>query len=234
MSLSTVAANAAFAAGRALLTAALPVQDWVSPCRATHSFINRHALAILRADGRGRVAELLEPVAGELDRGSDWADTGWKNVSHMYNPRTGRGLWGWPAATEVCTDYFNQAVREWRQGAARRAAFWLGAACHLVQDLCVPHHASALVLEGHSAFEELGERVREKYPVYGEGDYDVAAAPDGWVRANAEIANAYLAISTARAGTGRMERAIGELLPLAQRTTAGFIAFFFRTVGEVG
>lgn len=232
MRLAAVAGTAAFAAGRALLAATVPFQGLVNRTRVTHAFINRQARLILAADGHGRAAGFMAAWAPLIDRGSDWADGGWRNVTHMYDPRRERGLWEWSAATVVCEQYFDRAVRAWRQGAARRTAFLLGAAAHIVQDLCVPHHAAARLLDGHTVFEDLGARLCQAFPVYHGGDYGIARTPAGWVRANACTALEYLPLATGGAGPEQMAEAIGDLLPLAQRTTAGFIAHFFDSVGR--
>ena len=219
-------------AARALLSATVPLQGLVNRVRPTHAFINRQARLILTTDGLSDIAARLQAWAPLLDRGSDWADGGWRNATHMYDPRRNRGLWDWPAATAVCDEYFSRAVRAWRQGSARRTAFLLGAAAHVLQDLCVPHHAAARLLDGHAAFEALGEGLRSAFPVYCGGRYGVAATPAGWVRANAWRALEYLPLTTGGAGPEPMAEAIADLLPLAQRTTAGFFAFFFETAGR--
>lgn len=232
MRLTATISTAMLVTGRALLLVVSPLQNWVTRQHVTHAFINSRARHILAADGHVWLAQLLGPLAQELDRGSDWADSGWKNVTHMYDPRRGRGMWDWPDATEVCGEYFGKATQAWRDGRSQLAAFYLGAAAHIVQDLCVPHHATNRLLDGHSAFEALAETVRGKYVVFKGGIYDAAQTPAGWVRANAEIAQSYLFMAGEKASKAQMEQAIAELLPLAQRTTAGFFHLFFRTVGE--
>lgn len=231
MRLAAVAGAAAFAAGKALLVAAVPLQSRVTRDRATHGFINEQARLILDADGYAQLASVLRPMLPQMERGSIWADAGWKSVSHMYDPRSGKGFWDWPTAPVVCEEYYTRALRAWRQGSARRTAFWLGASAHLVQDLFVPHHSCNRILDGHSAFEDLAETVRDQSAVYWGGSYDRAATPGAWVRHAAWISQDYMA--QASGPRQQQLRAIGELLPMAERATAGFLAFFFRRSGGI-
>lgn len=223
--------SVAVAAGSALLRAAAPLQWWIARPRRTHAYINARALAVLAADGQAGVSRLLQPFAVDMERGSIWADAGWRNVTHMFDPCRRCGLWRWPDATAVCEEHFERAVKEWSAGAHASGAFWLGAAVHVVQDLCVPHHASPRLLDGHRRFEALAESVRDRYAVSRSGMYGRADTAAGWVHRNAEAAQEYLPMALAGARPEQVERAIGTLLPLAQRTTAGFLAFFADRVG---
>ena len=229
MRLSAVAGTAAHAASRALLVAATPLQGVIAPNRNTHCFINRQARIILAADGHEDLARLVRPLADDMDRGSYWADAGWKSMTHMYNPPRGGGVGAAPAAPVVCYLYSPPAGRGGRHGAARRTAFFLGAAAHVVQDLCVPHHACNRLLSGHSAFEALAEGTCQQHRAEEAGLYDLSDTPGGWVHRNAESAQPFM--EPAAGGPVQMLEAISELLPRAQRTTAGFIEFCLRQMG---
>lgn len=210
-----------------LLTAAIPFQGLVDKASPTHGFINRQALAILQADGRQREANWLGWYLVSLSEGCDWADSGWKNIGHMYDPETGMGLKGWPSAPQMVREYWNQAARFYREGQMHQAAFYLGAAAHLVQDLCVPHHAAARVFAGHQAFEGYARQYRHLFAVHANGIYDLARTPEGWVLQNANYTRAhYSHCLTSALEKVDMHSAVADLLPRAQRTTAGFIAFF--------
>lgn len=213
-------------AGTALLAVARPFQRFCDQVRPTHAFLNGEALDILRRDGLRAEAAFLENYRSELDAGNYWADAGWKNVTHMYDPLTGLGFGAWPNATEACTTYWAEAMRAWRRREFSVAAFHLGAACHIVQDLCVPHHAAARLFSGHVAFENLAARRFHRYSVRRGGLYHVAATPAEWVAANAREARSYLCMVTPPHRLGEPELALADLLPLAQRTTAGFLAQF--------
>jgi len=70
----------------------------------------------------------------------------------------------------------------------RKACFCLGAAAHLVQDLCVPHHSRSIVYGGHQRYETWVEKHVEHYLVWSKGIYDdtMVKARD-WVIANVRV-----------------------------------------------
>lgn len=215
-----------------LLTAAVPFQGLVDKTSPTHGFINQQALAILQADNRSREAHWLSWYSDRFNDGCDWADRGWKNVAHMYDPGTGMGLKGWPSAPQMVREYWDSAARFFHEGDMRQAAFFLGAASHLVQDLCVPHHAAARVFAGHRAFEEYARRYRQLFAVDGGGLYNLARTPEGWVLINADYARAHYSHCLTTSLEKRViHRAVVDLLPRAQRTTAGFVASFLHAMG---
>lgn len=210
-----------------LLSLASPLQGFVAPPGRTHAFINRHALTILAADGREREAAWLGRHLCSVNAGCDWADSGWKCVFHMYDPRTGTGFRGWPSALETLRQYWAAACRAHVLKQMERSAFYLGAAAHIVQDLCVPHHAAATALAGHRQFERYAGRYRHHYVAHSGGIYDLAATADGWAMANACHSRVrYADCLTHRPDPGVLHRAVADLLPRAQRTTAGFVSFF--------
>lgn len=218
---------------RFLLTLAIPAQRLLDQVSPTHGFINRQALVILQADGKRRERALLDHYIREFNAGCDWADTGWKNIGHMYNPETGCGLKGWPAAPTLLRQYWDVAVRYRTEGDWARAFFQLGAGAHLVQDLCVPHHASAAVFGGHRKFEEYAARYRHRYAAHDGGLYGMARTPEGWATLNAGYTHRHWGHLVGRLpGRGELHQALSDLLPRAQLTTAGFIHFFLNA-GEV-
>jgi phospholipase C len=218
---------------RLLLTAAIPFQGLIAPSNPTHGFINQQALAILAADGFRAEADWLLRQIDAFCEGSDWADSGWKNVSHMYDPTTGRGFRGWPSAPQMLRAYWDLARRYQAERHESEAAFYLGAAAHLVQDLCVPHHAAATPWRGHRAFEAWAARYRHRFAVHSGGLYDLARTPEGWVMANADYTRAHWShCLTTTLERPLLQAAVSDLLARAQRTTAGFIAYFCRRPTE--
>lgn len=107
----------------------------------------------------------------------------------MYDPETGGGFHGWPNARQMVQEYWDLAVQALIAWDFVRGAFHLGAAAHLVQDLCVPHHAAARIFSGHSHLLRF------------------RLAPE------------------------LMEQAVADLLPRAQRSTAGFVRFTLQRAG---
>jgi len=193
---------------------------WELGHRATHGLLTRQAISILRADGHRQLAAWLRQHERPLIRGLYWADEGWKSVTHFYHPTSGVGYLGWPNAVTVMHEYAQLAADWYNQGVQAAAAFYLGAAVHLVQDLCVPHHAGIRVGHGHYAFEAAGEQQAGRYLVRAGGLY-AAWSPAQWLQANAAAAEPWL---QAPAGT---HGGLGAMLERAQRTSAGFLHAFF-------
>jgi phospholipase C len=67
-------------------------------------------LEILRSDGFDRYADFLQGYSRELNLGVVWADKGWKNAHHYFNPVTGRGLWNFADAMSVFELYYQTAL----------------------------------------------------------------------------------------------------------------------------
>lgn len=215
-----------------LLAIAIPFQGLVDQPSPTHGFINQQALAILKADGRRAAADWLGWYLAQFNAGCNWTDTGWRNIGHMYDPEVGRGLRGWPHALQMVREYWDLAARFHHQLEMDQAAFYLGAAAHLVQDLCVPHHAAARVFAGHQRFEEYARRYRHRFATHQGGLYDQARTPEGWVLRNADYTRTqYADCLTSHLEKVIIHQAVADLLPRAQRTTAGFVAFFLGAMG---
>lgn len=215
-----------------LLTAAIPFQGLIDKVSPTHRFINLQALAVLTADGKRQQALWLHQYLDDFNEGCDWADTGWKNVRHMYDPDTGFGFKGWPSAVDSVREYWGLAVRYHHEHDLRKAFFHLGAAAHLVQDLCVPHHAAVRLFDGHKQFEQYAVRYRHRFAVHGDGIYNLARMPEGWAINNAIYTRArYGHCLDAACSRQAIQAAVSDLLPRAQRTTAGFVAYFCRETG---
>lgn len=216
-----------------LLTAAMPFQSLVDKTSPTHGFINRQALAILMADGRRQEATWLGHYIGPFNEGCDWADAGWRNVGHMYDPETGYGFKGWPSGPQVVREYWNLARRYLAERNLAQAFFHLGAAAHIVQDLCVPHHAAARLFAGHKEFEEYARRYRYGFAAHEDGMYNLARTPEGWVVLNADYTRRHYSHCIVSGLDRRvLHAAVADLLPRAQRSTAGFVSYFLKSTGE--
>ena len=192
---------------------------------STHIFCNQQGRIILAADGYKQVAQLFNRFSNELDKGVIWADRLWRSAAHHYDPVTGRGVWPWGNAAQKCTAYFKKAFILWRRGNHARAMFFLGAAAHLVQDACVPHHACCRMFDGHLDYEKWVKERKHHYQVNAGGLYNLGAAPAEWIAANACAAREYY-LCVRRPGSDELyHRATAVLLVRAQRTTAGFFYF---------
>jgi len=194
---------------------------------ATHVFCNRQAIRILKNDGYTKASIMFGRFERELALGSKWADKGFKSFYHFYDTESGAGKWKWPKATQVCGLYSDKAAELWRKARFEDAMFYLGAATHLVQDMCVPHHACCVLTDGHNEYEEWAEENRDLYCAGEVGIYGQANKSGEWVYLNAAYSRKY--IDLVRTGSPALDyhAATALLLPRAQQSTAGFWLWFY-------
>lgn len=218
------------AAGTQLLLAAVsPFQNLFDRPSVTHEFLNRQAIAILYNDGLKHYAAFLEHFLSELTAGVYWADKGWKNVSHYYEPLTGKGLWHFATALDDFSVYFEAALKSAWQRDFSQSVFFLGAAAHLLQDVCVPHHARAKLFSGHKEYENW---VKINHAAFVSDDQAlyIDTTPCQLLISNAVAAADYLEWVTEENHT-RFHTVTTDLLPRAQRSTAGLFECFCSRLG---
>ena len=213
---------------RVIMAAAGKVQEVVQkPPGEVHNLANKQAITILFNDGFKREALIIKHYLDSINRGVVWADSAWKNSCHFFNPENHQGIWRWPNAVLECQLHFCSAVKQAKAGNHAKAMFYLGAAVHLVQDLCVPHHAKGILFDGHQEFEDWAEAHCHSYLIPEGGVYDVKDADPGrWVINNATISQQYYPLVSAGGPEQDYNLATNILLGWCQKTTAGFFAFF--------
>lgn len=224
--------NITWLACKAILKVVSPIQRVIdfNPAE-THIFLNSQGIKILYNDGYKKVANYFTNYLPEINKGVVWADKGWKNFAHYLDPYKNRGIWPWPDAKTECNYYYWQAKKFWRRGNIQKSMFYLGATVHLIQDMCVPHHARGMALNGHSIYERWVQHHYTLYIINDHGLYHLAPSVDGWIEFNAKTAwNYYSHVAGSTIVEDLYHMATGVLLSLAQRTTAGFLLFFINTV----
>lgn len=223
--------HATWNCAKVMLALTMPFQVMIKPqrLRNTHHFCNRQAIHMLKRDGLQKEALMLQSHLEALNQGSSWSDRGFKYISHYYNHLVDTGLWHGPDAPTECQYYFDRAVKYWRRGNREKSLFYLGAATHILQDLCVPHHAGCMVFSGHSYFEDWARTHFEDFATNSAGIYDLGGNAGEWVRQNARVSYGYLP-EVMEDHAPSVERVAGILLQRAQKTTAGFLHFFVQGV----
>ncbi len=211
-----------------LLATASPLQRFIDKPAVTHSFCNVQALRILSCDALFPPAEFFSAYLSEINRGGYWADSQWKNIDHYLEAESGRGIWPFGNALDTFQQYFYWAIKEARRGNRRKAAFFLGAAAHLVQDLCVPHHARGRMFNGHQDYEVWAMKYCRDYAVNSLGIYLDSHRVGDLLLANARIAAEMLDAVDLDKGTVDYDGVTAVALPLAQRSTAGLFEYFHR------
>jgi len=223
----TQAASSSYATtAKIILATSRPLQKLIDPLEVVHGRCNEAAIDILINDGLVKEGKLLTSYLGQINAGSNWADSGWRNVAHYYNPISGLGLRGWPTAAEECHRYFQLARICTGRRCLEKGFFYLGAAAHLVQDQCVPYHSRNVVFSGHHDYEKWAEEHVEEYLVSSGGLYNDNSRPIGeWVLYNAQASYDLYSLVKTRSFQG-YHKATKLMLPLTQRSTAGFFHYF--------
>jgi phospholipase C len=224
-------APAYVAAAKIILAVAGPAQRLVQGPALTHFLCNRQALKILRNDCHQKQAEIAGEFSTDIDKGVSWADQGFKNMSHFMNPGKNKGIYGWTDAVRECSLFWNKALYCWQEKKYENAFFYLGAAAHLVQDVCVPHHARGILFDGHQEYEAWVEENRYNYRTTDQGIYDLGESPGDWIRVNTLFAQKHYYLVGASSKRQDYHKATQALLTRAQKVTAGFLSCFLKKVG---
>lgn len=190
----------------------------------THISCLEQAYTVLSADGKREVAAFFQPYHSSLSKGLLWADRGWKNVHHFYSKPGKNGTVLWPGAAAECQYYYNRALTLMEKNITN-GMFFLGAALHLIQDMCVPHHSVGVIFDGHQEFEKWATRHWSEFPVTEQGTYLNFSHPSQWVEYNAKISAEYYPLVSIEKGSTETSyiEAARRLLPLTVCTTAGFL-----------
>ncbi|KAF5051160.1 zinc dependent phospholipase C family protein [Sedimentibacter saalensis] len=200
-----------------------------------HKFINNQSLFILKNDGYTEVYNIMSSYIEDINDGAVWADQDFKSSNHFYNPNTKKGMYGSSNAKRECIAYYKRALMEYFSGDIKTSMFYLGAACHLIQDLTIPQHANVELLNSHRRYENWVIKmynVHKKFKVYDSGIYlDSITA---YVELNSKNAvatyNMYTDITNEHL---RFFKITSNILVMAQKTTAGLMCNFFYDIKRI-
>ncbi|MHB8075623.1 zinc dependent phospholipase C family protein [Desulfosporosinus fructosivorans] len=215
-----------------LLASAGPLQYFIDTPGETHVHCLEQAYVTLTHDGKEEVARLFKDHHSMLTKGLYWADRGWKNVNHFYSHPDKQGSMIWPGATGECQCYFNRAFTLFPNDVAK-GMFFLGAALHLVQDMCEPHHSLGSVFDGHKEFEAWATQNWAKFPAKS-GMYLPFSHPAQWIDYNARFSvRLYPLVSLERGCSEESYIKASEILiPLTISTSAGFLDFVHQQLNK--
>ena len=178
----------------------LPVWAYKSGANATHDFIFTQANQILKNDGWVSISDFLtssDPADPNgrtylevMKAGSNDNDWGFpplpvdsSSVNHYMDPTDHHRLEylgiGYKSAGQLCEERFHEALHHWVVDENRHDAMYdLGWAAHLLQDICVPHHAYPTWQSGHSTYEGWVETNKPSFAVTSGGIYNFSSSPD--------------------------------------------------------
>ncbi|MEG2246162.1 MAG: zinc dependent phospholipase C family protein [Peptostreptococcaceae bacterium] len=195
-----------------------------------HVFIQANALEILKNEGYIKEYEFFKLYLPQINKGLIWADQDFKSYHHFYNPNLKRGKFGYEEnALTVAKKYYHKSIKFFKLDKFELGLFYFGVACHIIQDLTIPQHAKGKLLDNHRQFE-----------VYIKNNYmsiPRLKAKEGAIKK--DTVEEYVFFNSMNAlNYDKMYKDITNLknkfymlgtkcLPLAQKTSAGFMLMFF-------
>lgn len=140
----------------------VPIKNKFSkPDCKVHIFLQENAIDSLWYNGYHKIYEFFNIYRKVINKGVVWADQDLKCYNHFYSIYTNKGLPGTSEnALTLAQNYYNKSIDCFYKGNIYESMFYLGAACHLVQDTTVPQHATGDLLNNHMQFENY---VRSNY-----------------------------------------------------------------------
>lgn len=214
-----------------LLSAGTPLQKLIDRGGETHLFLNEQAAIILKNDKRRQAYNIINSYRTFIDLGNLWADKGWKCFAHYYRPENGKGIIPWISAVTEGINYFNSAINKWKKGSLQESMFFLGATAHIVQDMCVPHHAMGIAFNGHRRFELWAMNNKSQFRIENYGTYRRINGINELIYNNAFTSQHYYH-DVSDYNNNSYIKAGKELLYLAQITTAQLFDYFIRLVSN--
>lgn len=202
----------------------------------------------------GEPSGSTETYGWRLLRGAAEADCSlYRQVpDHLHNfwSHRGRRMIVGESAASNAEKAFSNATAAWRRGDRSLAMEWLGASLHLVQDSCVPQHNFYGIGINHSAYERWVLTNQEALAVgtgaigadafrvqRGHGGTNWSSShPRGWADECAHRAAGGLRSASANPAKvpskADPQWRTAEHVAYTQRLGAGFVVFFFTTVGQ--
>jgi len=200
-----------------------------------HKFINTQSLIVLKNDGHMEAYELMNSYISDINAGVVWADQDLKSSNHFYNPHRNEGLYGSSNAKKECISYYTRALNEYFHGNINDSMFYLGAACHLIQDVTVPQHANVHLFNNHKSYENWVIRTHRHH--------DEFKIEEGGIYFNSlkhyidfnskEAINIYRKHFHVQDRQARFSIITSKVLTMAQATTAGLMFKFYNDIQEM-
>ncbi|MCM0648461.1 zinc dependent phospholipase C family protein [Clostridium swellfunianum] len=197
-----------------------------------HKFLNLQAIAILKNEGYVKEYEFFKENITPLNEGVAWADQDFKSSNHFYHFSKGKGLYGFSDALTECKRYYSKSLAYMKFGETDKAMFFLGASCHLIQDMTVPHHVNNRLLDSHRNFEMwIIKKFMSDYSFLIDKGIIRYKTVDDYIRNNALMANnihlKYLSVQDKEERYGKIAAVI---IKEAQNTTAGLLLDYYDTI----
>jgi len=219
-----------------LMFAVNPVKKVVLKTHCTvHKYINMRAVEILKNENYIEEYKFYREHIKPLNLGVTWADQDLKSSNHFFHLGKQKGLYGFSDALTESNKYYNKALSLLKEEELDKAIFYLGATCHLIQDVTVPHHVSNKLLKSHRRFEMwIISRLMTDYSF--EAEYGIKRYKDieEYIISNAKMSsNAHDKYEKMQDMEQRYSKLASEIIQEAQRTTAGLLLDFYEEYKKV-
>lgn len=218
---------------RGVMHAVNPIKKKIIKTHCTiHKFINMQAVEILRNEGYEKEYEFFKENIRPLNEGVTWADQDFKSSNHFYHFSKGKGLYGFSDALTECKKYYSKSIAYMKVGDSEKAMFFLGASCHLIQDMTVPHHVNNNLLKSHRQFETwIIKRFMSDYSFLIDKGILRYKTVDDYIKSNALIANnVFLKFMTVEDREERYGKIAATIIKEAQNSTAGFLLDYYDAI----
>lgn len=213
-----------------------PIKKKVIKTNCTvHKFIIMQSIEILKNDGYVKEYELFKKYIKSINEGVTWADQDFKSSNHFYHPEKERGLYGFSDALTECCKYYKHSINYFEAGDIHKAMFYLGAACHLVQDSTVPHHVNNKLLKSHRKFELwIVSKLMSDYSFEAFSGVVRYNSVKDYIINNAIMANStYLKYRNLQNKEERYAAIAISIVKEAQRTSAGLMLNYFEDIKKL-
>ncbi|GAA0721821.1 zinc dependent phospholipase C family protein [Clostridium malenominatum] len=197
-----------------------------------HKFITLQSLEVLKNDGYKEEYEFFKGYIGYINEGTTWADQDFKSSNHFFHFSKGKGLYGFSNALTECRKYYETSIGYINEGDIPKSMFYLGAACHLIQDVTVPQHVNNKLLKNHRKFELwIISKLLNDYAFMADSGVVRYKDLDSYIINNAFLANnTYLKNISNKNVEERYYAVASTILKAAQRTTAGFMIDYYEAI----
>ncbi|NOH15617.1 phospholipase C [Clostridium cochlearium] len=201
-----------------------------------HKFIMLQSLDILKNNKYEDAYNFFKENLSKLNEGTTWADQDFKSSNHFFHFSKGKGLYGFSNALLECKKYHRKSLEYLEKGDLNKAMFFLGAACHLIQDVTVPQHVNNKLLKSHRRFELwIISKLLNDYSFMAEDEIVRYSNLDEYIVNNAFLANnTYIKYINIKNREEKYNKIASIVLKEAQKTTAGFLLDYYEDVKNKG
>ncbi|MBE6064105.1 MAG: phospholipase C [Clostridium cochlearium] len=201
-----------------------------------HKFIMLQSLDILKNNKYEDAYNFFKENLSKLNEGTTWADQDFKSSNHFFHFSKGKGLYGFSNALLECKKYHRKSLEYLEKGDLNKSMFFLGAACHLIQDVTVPQHVNNKLLKSHRRFELwIISKLLNDYSFMAEDEIVRYSNLDEYIVNNAFLANnTYIKYINIKNREEKYNKIASIVLKEAQKTTAGFLLDYYEDVKNKG